>query len=150
MHRQANGSPSLALRVRAEERINAQTSQQYDEDEPKKPHSLCKAERAIHLIPLLLLGCLLLLYAFSYPPIQDSIQNTKEINVRNLGTSDVGMQGSKSAMRTDSMGSSSVYTHRSLNQIQEERRRKHVNKAWLKKNSSGLNAHRKLRIHVVH
>eukprot|EP01018_Ginkgo_biloba_P005902 Gb_10672 [translate_table: standard] len=151
MQRQGIGSANLALAARAEERINRQSLPQWDEDTAeKKTDSSCKAERAIHFIPLLLLGCLLLLYAFSYPPIQDSFHaKTKEIKFGIKGSETFGPQKPISSLRKDSVKSSSVYTQRSSNQTQKHAKEdgnlvhSNVKQIGFKRS---LNGNRKLRI----
>lgn len=67
MHRSSTSFCKLGLRVRAEEKHEREEE---EEEIDKYPQLGCNAEQAVHLIPFILLTCLLVLYIFSYTPVE--------------------------------------------------------------------------------
>ncbi|XP_057849937.1 uncharacterized protein LOC131060642 isoform X2 [Cryptomeria japonica] len=125
MHRSGPGGLcKLGLRVRAEERQRAEA--EGEEDFDKKSQLGCSTEQAVHLIPLLLLACLLILYVFSYTPDEENaglINYVKEPKPANI------LIGSKEEL----LQTFSVYNHRSLHQLKQTQHKVNRNNAMKEK-----------------
>lgn len=67
MHRSGTGFCKLGFRVRAEKKFEREERK---DEINKYPQLGCNAEQAVHLIPFILLACLLVLYIFSYTPVE--------------------------------------------------------------------------------
>ncbi|KAH9330685.1 hypothetical protein KI387_002793 [Taxus chinensis] len=116
MHRSGAALCKFGVRGRAEERH--QWEEEGEEEFDKKARLGCISEQAVHLIPLLLLACLLILYIFSYTPAEGSVpENARLTNhVKELKTGNIQMISKEEVLQTFS-----VYNHRSLHQLQKNR-----------------------------
>lgn len=117
MYRSGSGLCKLGLRARAEERRQWEEEEEEEEEFDKKEQFLCNAEQAVHLIPFLLLTCLLVLYVFSYTPVEGLVPENAEVvnHVKKLSSGNIPMDSKKEALQTFS-----VYNHRSLHQLQKK------------------------------
>eukprot|EP01018_Ginkgo_biloba_P024004 Gb_29604 [translate_table: standard] len=136
MHRPASGLCKLGLRARAEERHQWENEEMEDE---KKPHLGFNAEQAVHLIPLLLLACLLVLYVFSYTPVEGSVPEIPK-DIKNVKKPNLDFPLQESILmgkKEEALQSFSVYSHRSLHQVQKQQK---VNKYIPKQQKETKNA----------
>lgn len=113
MHRPGTGFCKLGLRARAEEKYEREEE---EEEIDKYPQLGCNAEQAVHLIPFILLACLLVLYIFSYTPGEGSVlekDSVKEVKVASI------LVGKKEEV----LQTFSVNSHRSLQQVQKHQQK---------------------------
>jgi len=111
MYRSGTGFCKLGFRVRAGEIYDR------EEEEIDKYSQLgCKAEQAVHLIPFILLACLLVLYIFSYTPVEGSVPGNG--SVKEVKPASISM-GSKAEV----LPTFSVYNHRRLHQVQKQQQK---------------------------
>lgn len=110
----------LGLRARAEERYEREEEKEEDEID-KYPQLGCNAEQAVHLIPFILLACLLVLYIFSYTPVEGSIPGSvpEKNSVKEVMAASIPVGKKEEALQTFS-----VYSHRSLQQVQKHQQKK--------------------------
>lgn len=153
MHRASTGFCKLGLRVRAEEKYEREEE---EEEVDKYPQLGCSAEQAVHLIPFILLACILVLYIFSYAPVEGFVpenDSVKEVKAANI------VMGRKEEV----LQTFSVYSHRSLHQVHKQhqkinkdipKQQKEINRRLVKGNRHDIRitrlkknySHRKTRI----
>lgn len=107
----------LGLRGRAEEKYEREEE---EEEIDKYPQLGCNAEQAVHLIPFILLACLLVLYIFSYTPDEGSIPGTvpEKDSVKEVKAASIPVGKKEEVLQTFS-----VYSHRSLQQVEKHQQK---------------------------